>query len=211
VVWFPGSYALDLKRSDGDLPFSYYFDFLPRGGRALVYPVYKGTYERARHSEGMTQRRDRIREWSQDLSRTVDYLSSRDDFDPQKIAYSGFSMGATTAIPALALEPRFKAAILLTAGLYDSGLPPEAEPLNFVPRVKAPVLLLGGRYDFDFPAESSQKRLFDLLGTPLQHKRHVIFENAGHVPPRIGVVREVIAWLDRYLGPVPLAGPSPTP
>ena len=47
VVWFPGSYALDLKHSDGDLPFSYYFDFLPRSGRALVYPVYKGTYERA--------------------------------------------------------------------------------------------------------------------------------------------------------------------
>src|SRR5262245_55414500 len=46
VVWFPGSYALELKRSDGDLPFSYYFDFLTRGGRALVYPVYKGTYER---------------------------------------------------------------------------------------------------------------------------------------------------------------------
>jgi len=210
VVWFPGSYALDLKRSDGDLPFSYYFDFLPRGGRALVYPVYKGTYERAGHSQSVTQRRDRVREWSQDLSRTVDYLSSRSDFDLQRIAYYGFSMGAAPAMPAVALEPRFKAVILLTGGLYDSGLPPEAEQLNFLPRVKAPVLLLGGRYDFDFPAETSQKRLFDLLGTPSQHKRHVIFENAGHVPPRIDVIREVIGWLDRYLGPVPLARSSPS-
>jgi hypothetical protein len=42
VIWFPGSYALDLKRSDGDLPFSYYFHFLPQSGRALVYPVYRG-------------------------------------------------------------------------------------------------------------------------------------------------------------------------
>jgi hypothetical protein len=28
----------------------------------------------------------------------------------------------------------------------------------------------------------------------------VIFENAGHVPPRIGVIREVLQWLDKYLG-----------
>ena len=55
VVWFPGSYALGLKHSDGDLPFSYYFDFLPRSGRALVYPVYKGTYERAKPAENVSQ------------------------------------------------------------------------------------------------------------------------------------------------------------
>jgi formylglycine-generating enzyme required for sulfatase activity len=46
VIWFPGRYALELKSSDRDLVFSYYFDFLPRSGRALVYPVYKGTCER---------------------------------------------------------------------------------------------------------------------------------------------------------------------
>ena len=38
-----------------------------------------------------------------------------------------------------------------------------------------------------------------MLGTPPQHKRHVIFEDAGHVPPRIGVIREVLQWLDKYL------------
>ena len=29
----------------------------------------------------------------------------------------------------------------------------------------------------------------------------MIFENAGHIPPRIDVIREVNDWLDRYLGP----------
>ena len=43
VVWFPGSYALELKSSARDLPFSVYFDFVARSGRALVYPVYSGT------------------------------------------------------------------------------------------------------------------------------------------------------------------------
>jgi hypothetical protein len=85
VVWFPGSYALELDRSDGDLPFSYYFDFLPRTGRALIYPVYKGTYERSMRTETVNQLRDLARQWSQDLGRTVDYLESRDDFDTRNI------------------------------------------------------------------------------------------------------------------------------
>ena len=202
VVWFPGSYALDLKRSDGDLPFSYYFDFLPRSGRALVYPVYKGTYERGLPPRSASQRRDMVRQWSQDLSRTIDYLNSRNDFDKEKIAYYGFSMGAAAALPAVALESRLKAAILLTGGLFEMSLLPEADLFNFVPRIKMPTLLLGGEYDFGFPVETSQRPLFTLLGTPPEHKRHVVFENAGHVPPRMDVIREALDWLDRYLGPV---------
>ena len=79
---------------------------------------------------------------------------------------------------------------------------PEADLFNFVPRIKMPTLLLGGEYDFGFPVDTSQRPLFILLGTPSEHKRHVVFENAGHVPPRIDVIRETLDWLDRYLGPV---------
>jgi predicted esterase len=201
VIWFPGSYALDLKSSDGDLVFSYYFDFLPRSGRALVYPVYKGTYERQASRAGTSQMRDLKVQWSKDLGRTIDYLESRSDFDRDKIAYYGFSMGADAALPIVALEPRLKAAILLAGGLQKVR-PPEIEPLNFVPRIKVPVLLLGGRNDFIYPVETSQAPLFKLLGTPAEHKRHVIFEGAGHVPPRIELIREILDWLDRYLGPV---------
>jgi len=110
VIWFPGAYAFDLKRSDGDLPFSYYFDFLPRSGRALVYPVYKGTYERHVTLRGLNEDRDTVIQWSKDLGRTIDYLTSRNDFDKDRIAYYGFSMGASDAIPVVALEPRLKTA-----------------------------------------------------------------------------------------------------
>lgn len=52
------------------------------------------------------------------------------------------------------------------------------------------------------PADTSQKALFDLLGTPAELKRRVIFE-AGHLPlPRADVIRETLEWLDRYQGPV---------
>ena len=202
VIWFPGSYALGLKSSDRELVFSYYFDFLPRSGRALVYPVYNGTYERQTKPESISQWRDLIVQWSKDLGRTIDYLESRDDFDRDKVAYYGFSMGADFALPIVALEPRLKTAILLAGGLDTHVRRPEIEPLNFLPRIKIPVLLLAGRNDFYFPVETSQDPLFKLLGTPPEHKRHVVFEGAGHVPPRLEVIREILNWLDRYLGPV---------
>jgi dienelactone hydrolase len=204
VVWFPGSYALDLASSEGDLVFSYYFDFLPRSGRALVYPVYSGTYERrgkARVSSASEWRETAVR-WAKDLGRTIDYLESRSDFAPGKVAYYGFSMGADGALPAVALEPRLKALILLGGGLYPEPKPPETDPFNFVPRIKAPVLVLGGSNDFIYPVEMSQRPLVRLLGTKPADKKHVVFDGAGHVPPRLEVVREVLDWLDRYLGPV---------
>ena len=202
VIWFPGSYALDLKSSDRELVFSYYFDFLPRSGRALVYPVYQGTYERqVPGRKSASRRRDIIVQWSKDLSRTIDYLESRGDIRRDKLAYYGFSMGAAQALPAVALEPRLKAAVLLAGGLSSMADSPEIEPLNFLPRIKAPVLLLAGRNDFYFPVETSQEPMFKLLGTPAEHKRHVIFEGAGHVPPRTEVIREILDWLDRHLGP----------
>ena len=64
-----------------------------------------------------------------------------------------------------------------------------------------PVLMLNGDYDYVFPLETAQKPLFDLLGTPPQYKRHVVFD-AGHGVPRDPQIRETLAWLDRYLGPV---------
>jgi hypothetical protein len=99
VIWFPGSYAFDLKHSDGDLPFSYYFDFLPRSGRALVYPVYKGTYERHVTVDGRTEARDTVIQWSKDLGRAIDYVNSREDFDKDRIAYYGFSTVAPLRFP----------------------------------------------------------------------------------------------------------------
>jgi dienelactone hydrolase/predicted Ser/Thr protein kinase len=206
VIWFPGSYALNLKSSEGDLPFSLYFDFVARSGRALVYPVYSGTYERRgsgpQAAVGINEGRDRIVRWVKDFSRTVDYLDSRGDFDLSRIAYYGYSMGAASSLPILAVEERLRAAILLTGGLVTDTFTPEVDPINFLPRITLPVLMLGGSSDFAFPVETSQRPLFHLLGTPNRLKHLTIFENAGHVPPRIELIREVLDWLDRYLGPV---------
>jgi hypothetical protein len=51
--------------------------------------------------------------------------------------------------------------------------------------------MLSGRYDFFFPVDASQKPMFDLLGTPEKHKRHVLFDT-GHGIPRLEMIRETL-------------------
>ncbi|MSU25322.1 MAG: hypothetical protein EXS32_16070 [Opitutus sp.] len=61
--------------------------------------------------------------------------------------------------------------------------------------------MLNGRYDAVFPLESSQLPLFRLLGTPPEHKRHVLFDT-GHSLSSNQTSKEIFDWLDKYLGPV---------
>ena len=83
--------------------------------------------------------------------------------------------------------------------MYESA--PEIDPLNYAPRVRIPTLMLNGRYDFESPFETAQRPLFDLLGSPAEHKRHTVFEK-GHALPVEDVARTILPWLDRYLGHV---------
>jgi dienelactone hydrolase len=210
VIWFPGGYAfglLPLGRDMSTAPGAAYFNFLTRSGRALVIPVYQGTFQRSGgvgefpRDDQMNAYRDMVVQWSKDLGRTIDYLETRSDIDATKVGFYGISAGATAALPIVAVEPRFKAVVLLSGGLQSGRRPPEADPLNFAPRITAPTLMLNGRDDFIFPLEDVAKPLFTLLGAPPDRKRHAIHEG-GHVPPLNELIRDVLGWFDRYLGPV---------
>ena len=63
----------------------------------------------------------------------------------------------------IAVEPRFKAALLFSGGTFEK-VSPEVDAWNFAPRVKIPVLMLNGKDDFRFPLETSQQPLFQALG-----------------------------------------------
>ena len=77
---------------------------------------------------------------------------------------------------------------------------------SFGGSVPLALLMLTGRHDYVLPLETSQRPLFNLLGTPAGDKRHVIYD-AGHDPlPRSQLVREILGWLDRYFG-VPRTSP----
>ena len=63
------------------------------------------------------------------------------------------------------------------------------------------VLMLNGRNDAINPMDTHQVPLLRLLGTPAAYKRHIVFES-HHVPPRWEMIKEILDWLDRHLGPV---------
>jgi dienelactone hydrolase len=204
VVHFPGSGALHARSSAevGTNAFSY----LMKGGRAVVYPIYKSTYERgdglASDNQDKTRNyRDHVLMWAQDLSRTLDYVETRPDLDAGKIAFHGVSWGGALGPLLAAVEPRLKTLVLVSGGLEFQPTLPEVDPLNFAPRARQPTLMLNGRYDFFFPVDTSQVPLFRLLGAPPEDKRQVIVDG-GHAPPQDLLVRETSGWLDRYLGPV---------
>jgi dipeptidyl aminopeptidase/acylaminoacyl peptidase len=180
--------------------------FVLKSGRAVLFPIYNGTLDRggdlSTDQPSVTNRyRDFVRMWAQDLMRSLDYLETRDDIDHENLGYFGFSWGGRMGPLMLAVEPRFKTAVLYVAGLKFQRALPEADPFNFVTRVETPVLMINGRYDFFFPLETSQRPLYELLGTPAEHKRWVVYDG-GHSVPRTQLIEESLAWLDRYLGSV---------
>ena len=100
-----------------------------------------------------------------------------------------------------AVEKRIIAIVLNVGGMEMNRAFPEVDQLNYLPRVTQPVLMLNGKHDMFFPVETSQKPMYDLLGTPAGDKKRIVYE-AGHLVPRIGFVKETLQWFDQYLGPV---------
>jgi len=135
-----------------------------------------------------------------DLRRSIDYLETREDIDSERLAYYGMSWGGNLGAIIPAVEERFKASVLVAAGLLGTGRP-EVSDLTYVTRVRTPTLILNGRYDVFFPPETSSQPLLDLLATPQQDKRLILYET-DHIPPRTEYIKETLAWLDEYLGPV---------
>ncbi len=209
VIWYPGDDVF-LLRSSESFSSEYLFDFLPRGGRVVVYPIYKGMYERFEAPDfSPSGWRDRMIRWSQDIGRTIDYLETRSDFDAKRIAYYGFSGGANYGPVFMTVEPRIAAGILLAGGLIPLQMRPEMHSAHFAPRLRTPTLMINGRDDFILPYELSQQPFFAMLGVPEEKKRHVRLAG-GHIPTnRLEIIREVLDWLDRWLGPVQRARRGP--
>ncbi|HYW43335.1 MAG TPA: protein kinase [Bryobacteraceae bacterium] len=204
VVFFGGVNFLTDQRIGAK---SRLFDFVVRSGRAVIVPAYKGTLERGPgdyyHLLGEPNRwREMNLQQSKDLGRTIDYIETRPDIDARKLAFYGNSYGAAMAPHLVAVEPRIRCVVMMSGGSFEK-VPAEVDSWNFAPRVKAPVLMVNGRDDFRFPLETSQLPLFRLLGTPAKDKQHVVREG-GHLNPagRPDIIKEILDWLDRYLGPV---------
>jgi pimeloyl-ACP methyl ester carboxylesterase len=202
VVFFGGLDCL-LSRDYATSPYLNVFDFVPKSGRAFVFPEYKTCYSRnsgngmAIFSKGFP---GVFSDWAKEVSRVLDYLEERPDLQASQPVFVGLSLGSAAGTMILPIESRFKAAVLISGGLIRAPLPEDAiiAPPDFIRRIHLPLLLLAGKYDYMFPVEDSQNPFMEILGTPAADKRHVVLE-AGHVPlPRLPLMNETLAWLDKY-------------
>ena len=204
IVYFPGSGAIYAGSSSDLEPGQ--MDFVVRSGRALVYPIYKGTFERRTELRSDIQNesnlwRDHMVAWSTDLRRSLDYLETREEFEMDQVGYIGVSWGSAVAPVMLALEDRVKVAVLIVGGLLMQTAQPMADPFNFLPRARQPTVMINARWDSFYPLETSGRPLFDNLGAPDDRKKLVIIDaNHGIFSyDRNRVVAESLDWLDTYL------------
>src|SRR5439155_25637298 len=117
VLFFPGGTA-NRERISENLELRG-LDFLLRSGHAVVYPVYRGMYERhlASAPTGPNERRDLRIQWVKDVGRSIDYIQTRSDLDHENLAFYGVSVWAGLWQIILAVESRFKTGILQGGGL----------------------------------------------------------------------------------------------
>jgi eukaryotic-like serine/threonine-protein kinase len=200
VVYFPGSNVISEPAPDNST--SRMFDFILTSGRAVLVPVYKGTWQRRDSlatdvADSSNFYRDHVIMWAKDLRRAVDYAETRPELSTARLAYYGLSWGGALGGIMPAIEPRIKLNVLVVAGLSFERVRPEVDAVNFLPRITVPTLMLNGRYDFFFPMETAQKPMLRLLGTPEGEKRYVV-EDGSHYLPRTRLIQETLGWLDRY-------------
>jgi len=208
VVYFPNSSSVFQKSSqdlDKYIEFEYFLSFIVKDGRAVLYPVYKGTFERSDEKLTAIHAGDNSRLFAEyliklvkDMSRSIDYLETRADIDGNKIAYLGISWGGELGAIIPAVEERLKVNILGVGGMMGAGRP-EANAFNYVTHVKIPTLMLNGKYDMTFPYAMAVKPMFDLLGTPKEDKVLKLYDT-DHLIPENEFIKETLGWLDKYFG-----------
>ncbi len=193
--------------------FPAFLSFYLKNGRAVLFPIAKGMFER--RSENLRQIRanrrsrmfsDFIIKVIKDYRRSLDYLETRNDIDLNRIAFYGLSGGPSLGFILGAIDSRVKLNIFYAGGLRTGSMRPEINPAYFLRRVTIPTLMINGRYDSAWRIDYEIKNMFELLGTPAEDKKLVLFDS-DHLAPKKDLVKEALSFLDEYFGPVELNHP----
>jgi len=213
VIFLPPGDNYQSNRSSDEIDITRYdIDFIMRGGRALIWPIYWQTNERitgdraTRARAGADAIRDSLARRRDEIGRVIDYLAAAPEFDDTRTGLLAISFGATfVSSQLLATEDRIRAGVLLAAGLAPvdpEQRPPELNPNAYWALVRTPLLIANGRRDITKQYDPETGRLLEAIGTDASDKRLVLYES-GHwpLPPR-RMREDVSDWFDRYLGPV---------
>jgi TolB-like protein len=208
LVCFPGMGSFMGSTIDDDIGmFMDNMDFIIKQlGCALVYPCFRGAYERFDHgpfpAKNVSRKAwfERTESWCQELSQTIDFIEQNDHLDSDRVGFMGTSYGAIFNTAVLAIEKRLVTAILISGNLQAGFNYPIADSINYYPRIKSPVLMMNGRFDTIVSSKESllQKRM-EWLGTPEEDKKQILYD-AGHWPfPQNLFKRDMSTWLQKYL------------
>jgi hypothetical protein len=200
LIYWPGinaAFEKDLIKSGWE----WNIDYLLKSGRAVMYPVYKGTFER---NDGPVPREGhQLTDWviklCMDFKRSVDYLETRPDIDISKLGFYGTSWGGSMGGMIPAIEERLKVNVLIVGG-FNGALLPQVHAINYVSRIRIPTLMLNGRYDLRYNIDINVTPFYKLLGTPEKDKQLKIYPT-DHWVPKSEIMKETLNWLDKYLGP----------
>ena len=211
VFYFPGMNAV-YETSFNRPPYRSLCQHIVASGRAMLFPIYYGTYERPSEwgrtwtFADVIEKPITYRDWTvrmvKDLSRSIDYLETRDDINSERIAYYGYSMGSLLGSIMLSVEDRIDTGILVHGGLPPIDLPRSLDVVLYAQRVKIPVLMVNGDKDVLAPIATCQVPLYRNLGTPEEHKDRRLYPG-GHGTFALfydQISADVLSWLDRYLG-----------
>ncbi len=205
VLFFPSA-RVELMNDSHNLGDMQFVDYVIKSGRALLYPVYIDTYERRLNpvsTVGSIKDLQETIQRSKEVRRAMDYLATRADIASSKVAYLGVSMGSAYGVIFTVLDGRFRTAIFLDGGFFLGRPAKGRDQLDFAPRLKIPVLMINGKYDFSFSPDLAQEPMFRMLGTDAADKRRVLFDTPHDISEKKeDLSREVLAWLDKYLGRV---------
>jgi len=213
VVFFPGRNAIEDTSFQGP-PYRALWRCIVSSGRAVLFPIYYGTYERPseRGREWTVQSAAETplvyRDWTirmaQDLRRSIDYLETRDDIDSRCIGYYGYSNGSLLGQIILAVEGRIGTGIFVHGGLLPIDLPRSFDMALYAQRIHVPVLMVNGAEDALLPAKVSQEPTYRILKKAHPDSRYAVYPGGhGEFSLFFEQIREdVLGWLDRYMGPV---------
>ena len=213
VIYFPGAGALFEEYFDG-LPYRDYTEYIITSGRALLFPIYKGTFERpakygriwshASIAQTPLVYRDWIIQMVKDLSRSIDYLETRNDIDSERLAYYGTSGGAVLGPIMLAVDDRLDTGVFVVGGITPNDWPRSVDMALYAERVTTPVLMINGTEDAAAPLKTSAEPMYKRLSTDDQHKKLKLYPGGhglfGLFSKQIRA--DVLDWLDHYQGAV---------
>ncbi len=178
-----------------------------KSGRAVLFPVLKSTFERGDELDSDLQAetkfyKDHVIFWMQDIGRSLDYLDTRTDIVKDNFGYYGYSWGSAMGPISCVAEPRFKAAFFHVGGMMMQTTFPEVDPVKFHHQDEDTCTDAQWQAMIrSFRWKHHRRRCLICSALPEKDKKIIIYDG-GHLVPKAELMKESLAWYDKYLGAV---------